>query len=887
MSTIPGSRLGPYEIVAPLGAGGMGEVYKARDTRLDRIVAIKVLHGRLSSDPQFRDRFDREARAISALDHPHICALYDVGEQDGTSFLVMQYLEGGTLQDRLAKGALPLDQALQYAIQIADALVAAHRAGIVHRDLKPGNVMLTKSGAKLLDFGLARATGPVVAGPGLSMLPTTPPNLTAQGTILGTFQYMAPEQLEGQEADTRTDIFAFGAVVYEMLTGKKAFEGKSQASLIGAIMHAEPPAISTLQPLTPPVLDRVVRRSLAKDPDDRWQTARDLLDELKWVADGGPDAVGVTPVARRRGHERLLGAVATVGVMAVVVSLVGIFLYVRRVTDAPRVLKVSVLPPEHAALSSRNAPPALSPDGRRLAFVASSEGKDSLWIRDLDSLAAHPLPGTEQAGYPFWSPDSRRLAFFAGGQLKKIDVAGGPALPLCPAVGDGRGGSWSNNGVIVFAPGDGRGLFRVQAGGGRPTPVTALDQRSGEMSHRFPWFLPDGRHFLYTALNSDPEKSAVYVADLDSPNRQQVVTVLSNALYAPPGYLLFLREQTLMAQPFDAAAAKITGDAIPIAEQVDVVANRLQGQFSASQNSVLAYMSSGTSGAQLTWFDQSGKALETVGAPGLFHGPAISPDGNTVAVDRADPQTGFYELWLHDLTRGIASRLTPASHSQQNNAYPVWSNEGNRIAFSSIRDGHANLYQTATSGPAADEPLDGDVRSKRATDWSRDGRYVIETVNDPKTKTDIWVLPQFGDRKAWPYLQTESNEGSAKLSPNGQWLAYSSDETKRAEIYIQTFPTKTERRQVSKSGGNVPVWSRDGKELYFLGADGKLMAVEVKGGARFDAGAPRPLFDTRVQGGFSYFDVSKEGRFLIPVPVEQPGSVPITLEVNWMAGLKP
>jgi Tol biopolymer transport system component/predicted Ser/Thr protein kinase len=892
MPILPGRRLGPYEILSAIGAGGMGEVYKARDTRLDRIVAIKVLPTHLADRSELRERFEREARTIASLNHPHICVLHDIGQQDGIDFLVMEYLEGETLAQRLLKGALPIQQVLQYAIEIADALDKAHRKGITHRDLKPGNIMLTKSGTKLLDFGLAKLTQEAAPVTPVSQLPTLKSAVTAEGTILGTLQYMAPEQVEAKEVDARTDIFAFGAVVYEMATGKKAFEGKTSASVMAAILKDEPPAMSSLTPMTPPTLDRVVKKCLAKEPEKRWQAASDVCDELKWIAEGGSQAGILAPVvARHDSRRRTLEALAAMALLIAIAALT--FAYFRRSAEEARVLKFPVLPPEKSSFEPRSVP-AVSPDGRRLAFALSGEGKDGLWVRELDSVAARQLPGTDGAHEPFWSPDSHFIAFFADGKLKKIDVTGGPAITLCDA-SVGYGGSWNTNDVILFSPVATDGLFRVPAAGGRVTRATALDQSLGEITHRFPWFLPDGRHFLYTGRSSAGENTAVYVGELDSKSRRRVVVVSSNAVYSPPGYLLFLRQQTLMAQPFNADKAQTTGDPIPIAEQV--VSNSAgivaQGQFSASQNGALAYISGSVGGdTQLTWLDRSGKTVGAVATPGFVSWAAISPDGNTVAEDHPDPQTGLYDIWLHDLARGTNSRFTLNSKT---NRYPIWSPDGSHIAFSS-NDGLMNVYQRAANGIAQDEPLDkADGRMKRPDDWSRDGRYIIEEVsNDPKTGYDIWVLPLSGDRKPFPYLNTEFNEHYAKLSPNGQWLAYVSDETKREEVYVQTFPAPGGKWQVSTNGGSRPVWSRDGKELFFIGPDQKLMAVEVKndavkGGAKFEAGVPKPLFVTHLLSGITFntwFDVSKDGRFIIPTLVTPANSEPMTVVVNWTAGLK-
>jgi eukaryotic-like serine/threonine-protein kinase len=865
MAISPGERLGPYEILSLIGTGGMGAVWKAHDTRLGRIVALKV------SNREFSERFELEARAVAALNHPHICQLYDVGP----NYLVMEYVEGEPL-----KGPMPLDRALRLAIQLADALDAAHRKGIIHRDLKPANALMTKSGVKVLDFGLAK----IERGQPLGLDETTITTaITQEGSIVGTLQYMAPEQLQGAEIDSRVDLFSFGCVLYEMLSGKRPFEGQSAASVIAAILEREAPSIS---PVAPAALERLVKKCLAKDPDHRWQTARDLRDELEWIAAGG----GELPVLEKPRSNRFLWAAGVLAAAAALAIAVGAYRRPAGWQDATRNFKLSVLPPEKGAFRPESVP-AVSPDGRLLAFTAGALAGDGLWIRDLDSLDSRLLPGTEGATDPFWSPDSRFAGFFADGKLKKIEVSGGPAVTLCDAA-NARGASWSTRDVILLAPAPNSGLYRVPAAGGSPVLVTAPDEALFEDSHRFPWFLPDGRRFLYTS------RSAVYVGDLDSPDaaktksgsRQPVISANSNAVYAAPGYLLYLRDRTLMAQPFDANKARITGDPVAVADKVDYVGNQLKGQFSSSQNGVLAYTSGGTGGnVQLTWFDRSGKITGTVGPPGSLQWPAISPDGNTVAIDRLDPQTGFYDLWLHDLTRGTASRLT---FNSKDNDMPVWSPDGSHIAFRSTRDGGSNLYEKATSGAAIEEVLDKSPRRKLPNDWSHDGRYIVEQMAyDPATKADIWVLPLDGDRKPRPWLQTEFNERWARLSPDGRWLAYVSDETRRDEIYVQSFPMPGGKWQVSNNGGTLPIWSRDGKALFFIGGDRKMMQADIgygagKAGGSFSTGAPKSLFPVNFPKGSVWYDVGRDGRFLIPTPVEQTSTLPMNVVVNWTAELK-
>jgi len=632
MTLTTGSRLGPYEILTLIGAGGMGEVYKARDTRLDRMVAIKVLPSRLSLSQEARLRFDREAKAVSSLNHPHICTLHDVGQQEGVEFLVMEYLEGETLAARLEKGPLALDQVLRTAIEIASALDKAHRQGLIHRDLKPDNVMITKSGAKLLDFGLAKLQGlesGSTAAAGVSALATEGRNLTAEGTILGTFAYMAPEQLEGKEADARTDLFALGVLIHEMATGNRAFQGKSQASLISAIMSFDPQPISAVQPMSPPALDRLVKICIAKDPDERWQTAHDVMLQLTFIAEGGAQATSSASLAARRGRETLGWIVAGVLLLA---GLAAIAVYSPQSTPDVRVIRLSVSPPEGSTVESIS----LSPDGRRLAFVAMGpDGRTLLWLRPLDSYAAQPLVGTEGAAWPFWSPDNRSLGFFAEGKLKRIDAAGSLLQTLCDASDDPRGGTWNQDGIILFSPNFGSPLHQVSAGGGTSTPVTALDASQAETSHRWPSFLPDGRHFIYLMRSAQPDHRGIYVGSLDSKDARRLVSVESSAAYAAPGYLLFVRERTLMAQPFDATRFQISGDSFPVAEGVGSFGESGPtgyAPFSASGTGVLAHGSVAARMTQLVWFDRTGQLLGPIGPPGMYTEPALSPDGQRVAL---------------------------------------------------------------------------------------------------------------------------------------------------------------------------------------------------------------------------------------------------------------
>jgi Tol biopolymer transport system component len=866
----------------------MGEVYKARDTRLERTVAVKVLPQNMSASPETRQRFEREAKTISQLSHPHICALFDVGSHEGTEYLVMELLEGETLSDRLARGPLPLEQTLRFGVEIADALDKAHRQGIVHRDLKPGNVMITKSGVKLLDFGLAKAMMPAKPQSSLTSLPTQQ-GLTQAGTILGTFQYMAPEQLEGKEADARTDIFAFGAVLYEMATGKKAFSGASQASLISAIMQTDPPAISAVQPMSPPALDRVVRKCLSKDPEDRWQNASDLGSELKWIGESGSQAGVATPVAaRRKNRERLAWAVA---ILALLAAGAAVFRSGRGTRGFAIPMRSSIILTDKSALRSI----ALSPDGTRLAFVArDSAGKNLLWIRPLDSLAAQPLLGTENPAFPFWSPDGRSLGFFADGKVKRIDASGGPPRTLGDAPVP-RGGSWSREGVILFSPVVDGPLYRVSASGGPATAVTKLDEARGETTHRWPFFLPDGRHFLYLVATfgsggEEKPKMGIYLRSLDSKEERLIVTARSTLAYAAPGYVLFRRERHLVAQPFDARSLRTTGDPSLVAENIQYFPQTSGALFSVSENGLLVYQAESTSVlSRLLWLDRSGREVGSLGEVGDQANPRISPDGKSVALDITDHQSGNVDVWVYPSAGGVATRFTsdPAI-----DAGPIWSPDGHRISFISFRRGHPDIYQRSSSGAGSDEAVLVSPRTKYVTDWSPDGRFILFRALDATTNLELWVAPVGGDGKPIPFIKATFGVNQGQFSPDGRWVAYASNESGKWEIAVAPFPGPGGNWKISTAGGTEPRWRRDGKELYYLAPDSRLMAVEVKTGATFEAGVAKPLFPIHrrepvsASDLFSY-DVSADGqRFLVSTDASEVTSAPLTAIVNWTAGLK-
>ncbi len=886
MAILSGKRLGPYEVLSAIGAGGMGEVYRARDTRLDRIVAIKVLPPHLADKPELRERFEREARAVASLNHPHICILYDIGHQDGTDFLVMEYLEGETLTERLKKGPMPLDQVLQYAIEIADALDKAHRKGITHRDLKPGNIRLTKSGTKLLDFGLAKLRQEAGPTTPLSQLPTAKEAITAQGTILGTLQYMAPEQVEGKtnEIDARTDIFAFGAVVYEMATGKKPFEGKSQASLIVSILEREPPAMSSLQPMTPPALDRAVKTCLAKEPDSRWQTAGDLCRELKWIAESAKQTgVAVPAVAQRNLKKRILWMTAAVAVL--VAALITAVISFHKSPAEVRAVRFTVAPPEKQAFPVNALTPnflSVSPDGSKLAFVARDPtGNSMLWIRDLDSQTAQPLPGTDDAWAPFWSADSRFIAFTAGASLKKVAVAGGPPQTITASSATG-GGTWNRDGVVLLVLGAGNPILRVPSTGGSATPVTSLDPSRQQRGHAWPQFLPDGRHFLYLAYSENPENDGIYAGSLDSKETKLVLNANSSPLYSPPGFLLFVRAGTLLAQPFDADRLELKGDAIPIAEGVQFSTTSGNAVVAVSQNGVLAYrLAPAQAQLKLVWVDRKGAEQPLPIPPHTYRNPRLSPDGQRVAV--TIDELGSQD-WLLDIGRGTLSRLT---FEGSFNGGTAWTPDGKRIVFGTDRAGPRNLFWQLADGSDGAERLTTTDRNQNqvAGSWSPDGQTLAFEQFMPSTGYDIWVFG-LGDRKDQPFLQSRFNEIAPRFSPDGRWLAYASDESGRYEIYVQPYPGPGGKWQISTEGGTEPVWARNG-ELFYRNGE-KVMVVETITRPNFSAGNPKLLFEGRYATFQTVpdYDVTADGqRFLFAKAGEQPQSE-INVVLNWFEDLK-
>ncbi len=781
MALASGTRLGPYEIVSPLGAGGMGEVYRARDTRLERDVAIKVLPANLSSDPSLRQRLEREAKAISKLSHPHICTLHDIGHQGGVDFLVMELVE-------------------------------------------PSNIMLTKTGAKLMDFGLAKESARSPLAAAMTEMTAEQTKLTVEGAIIGTFQYMAPEQLEGKEADTRSDIFALGEVIYEMATGKPAFSGKSRASLIAAILTVDPPPISTVQPLAPPVLERMVKKCLAKDPDDRWQCARDLASELNWIAEGATLAgeARSVPAGRRRWERASWLVAATFFLLAVAAGVAWWQASHRR----------SFSMYFHSPVPFAANDLALSPDGRTLTMVAYSTQASNyvLWIYEVGGRRTTSLDGTQGPSYPFWSPDGGFIGFFADGKLKKVDMSGGRVQVLCDAP-NGRGGAWNRDGVIVFTPDSFGGLFRVSAAGGSPVEMTKPDASRSESSHRWPVFLPDGKHFLYLGTNftGQLEKNAIFLGSLDSHESRFLVSTSANAAYAEPGYLLYMRDKTLVAQPFDHRSYVLSGEPHTLSDEVLYTRIVNRAVFSVSGTEVLVTQTGKAgSNSQLTWFDRGGKPMGTVGTPGAYGNVRLSPDGRRIAVDQTNPDGRNVDLWIFEPDRVAPTRLTfdPSGHQA-----PIWNPDGKQILFSWNLKLGAQLYlKNADGSGSAEEVADlGAGLQANTWDWSRDGKYVLVRKGN-----ELWYL-SWPERVAKPLLQAKWTVLNAQFSPDGRWIAYASNETGTMEIYVSPFPSVDGKWQISSAGGQEPRWRQDGKELLYLSAEGKMMAVALKTGTSFKA----------------------------------------------------
>jgi Tol biopolymer transport system component len=881
-----GKRLGPYEILAPLGAGGMGEVYRARDTRLDRTVAVKVLPSHLATDPERRQRLEREARAVSSLSHPHICTLFDIGHQDGIDFLVMELLEGETLAERLKRGPLPLPEVMRASIEIAGALDRAHRSGIVHRDLKPGNVMMTRSGTKLLDFGLAKGMGLGSGASSLTAAPTATSPLTADGAIVGTFQYMAPEQLEGKEADARSDLFAFGVVMYEMATGTRAFEGKTQASLIASILKDEPRPIGTAAPMSPPALDRLVRLCLRKDPEERIQSAHDVRLQLEAIAEGG-DAQGHAPAgaapAPSRSRERIAWAVAAVAALAAIATAAGPFL---KPATAPPVVVSSIPPPDGSKFDSGALAMTISSDGRQLAFVARGPGGSGLWVRALDASKPRLLAGTEDADCPFWSPDAKSIGFYADGQLRRMDLAGGQSEILAP-MSNCLGASWGKDGSILFVADRYLPVMRIPPTGGPPVPVTHSGPEGSKRIYAQPSLLPDGHHVLYTVNQNweAGENSGIFVATIDGKDERRLLPILSNARYVEPGYLIYAREGSLRAQRFDAGRLELSGDPIPLIEGVQYVGLAQSHLFALSDTGLMAYVAGGaTMSRQFTWVDRKGAILQTVGKPGNFFSPRISHDGTRIAYDQSEATSDSGDIWVLNQKRGIATRLT---FDPRNESSPVWSPDDRQILFFANFAGHSDLFTVASDGTGKIETILSNGADNLPSDWSSDGKTMLAQSFHATglVSGDLWIY-SVEEKKAAAWLTTPFTEMEGRFSPDRKWITYTSNESGKSEVYVRGFQPPGGKWRVSSDGGHSPVWRADGRELFFVSPDSVVMSVTVGQGATFESTAPVVLFkipgDILNLSVIPQYDVSHDGqRFLMNLDTPTQGQRMITLVSSW------
>jgi serine/threonine protein kinase len=898
MSIPAGTKLGPYEILAPIGAGGMGEVYRAKDTRLDRIVAIKVLPTHLSSNADLRQRFEREARTVSGLNHQHICTLHDIGHQDGIDYLVMEFIDGETLASRLQKGPLSTADVLRYSIQIADALDKAHKKGIVHRDLKPGNIMLTKSGVKLLDFGLAKVSFRNVMSE-VSQVATQHHDLTGEGRILGTLQYMAPEQLEGKETDARTDIFAFGAVLYEMATGKKAFEGSSQASLIASILKEEPKPFSQIQSLAPPSLERLVKTCLAKDPDDRWQSAHDISSELRWISESSSQSQTVAGPRKNFTQLKWLGLIAAF-ILALGIGYLIWTNFSRPHTEIGQEVRFAISSTPEATVSGTvltGTPEfAISHDGSKLVYgVTEPNGRTQLWLRSISSLTAQPLPGTDEPISAFFAPDDQQIAFFSEGALKKMPLSGGSPQLICNVQRDFFGGVWLRDGTIVFGS-FGSGLQRVSANGGQPESLTTLNKERGDTVHSCPVFLPDGQHFLFTVDCGRREESGVYLGKLNSNHVERIIDSRYKVNYLEPGYLLYVRTTMLYAQRLQLDPPKLIGEPIIIGDRLSVSSSANHAPFTASPNGTILYRAGGSwAQTQLGWFDRSGKLLRKIGSVGSDISVQLSPNGSRAAVATTTGplfKSGAGEesvnIWIIDLDRDIRTRITFDPGTSDEN--PIWSPDSRFLAFASHRNtDRASIWAKSSSGEAQEKCFFPDVTTNpHPESWSPDGKQLLVHFNDKRMDIGRMVIKE-GKTEIVPFIASLDDDSQAQFSPDQRWVAFTSSESGRNEVYVRPFPDGDGKWQISSYGGSEPRWKGDGKELFYLTPDGTLMSVSVNTEPNFSAATPVTLFKTGTVpiptaswGGAAQYDVSKDGsRFLINTIVTPPTLPSLYVIVNW------
>ena len=900
MTLDAGTTLGRYEIVSLLGAGGMGEVYRARDPKINRDVAIKVLPADFAANGERVERLEREAQAAGSLNHPNILGIYDIDSQDGTYFVVSELLVGEELRDRLSDGPIPLRKTIDYAQQIVSGLAAAHERGIIHRDLKPENIFITKDDrVKILDFGLAK----------LREAPTdlhgsedaTKRALTDPGVVMGTVGYMSPEQVRGHASDQRSDIFSFGVILYEMLTGRRAFGGESVVETMHAILKDDVPDFEDSGVRVPPAVEKLMRRCLEKKPEHRFHSAHDLgfaLDAVTSPTSSSGSGLTVAASALRdapdASRSKWIGRAAWFAAAVFLISTVALAaLYFRREAPRSETMRFAIAPPEKNSFTEAFA---LSPNGQILAFVArGSSGDTTLWVRPLTAVDARQLPGTEGASFPFWSPDSRSIGFFAGGKLRKIDAAGGPAQTLADASTDPRGGAWMGDGTIIFSPRTTAALLRVTASGGAVSEITKLNEEQGQSSHRWPSALPDGKHFIFFLRGGQADKQGIYAGSVDSSDPVLIVPTVVAGSYAEAdgiGYLLFVREGTLMVQRFDAAKLALSGEAVPLVENIlsfpGEVGPTAYSAFSAAAGHLI-YRTGDQQTTRLTWQDRSGKVLQAIGEPGGYHEPSLSKDDAKVLFGRSDagePQ----DIYLQDLSRGNTTRLT---FDPSPDATSVFSPDESQVLFYSTRDGKSNFYRKSASGAGSEEQIfSGDAGSYPDT-WSSDGKYLLYEKNGgAQNKIDLWVLPMTGDRVPFPYLQSPYEEAHAQFSPDGKWVAYTSSESGRSEVYVQSFPIGAGKWQISNAGGDQAQWRSDGKELYYIAPDRNLMVVSIEGGSTLSIGRPTVLFQTlmplsSITDDRNNYVPAKDGqRFLVNMLAESANSQPLILVLNWVTDVK-
>jgi eukaryotic-like serine/threonine-protein kinase len=890
-----GQTISHYRVLEKLGAGGMGEVYRARDTRLGRDVAVKVVPEKFAADAERMARFRREAQVLASLNHPNLAAIYGFEDSGGIRALVMELVEGPTLAERVATGAIPLEEALPIARQIAEGVEYAHERGIVHRDLKPSNIKVTPDGAvKILDFGLAKALTGEATASDIENSPTLSAIATRAGFLMGTAGYMSPEQAKGKAVDRRADIWAFGVVLFEMLAGKRLFTGETTSETLAEVLKAEPDW-ALLPAGTPQTIRSLLRRCLKKDPRQRLQSIGDARIALEEVLSGTPaDAsASLPPAGQRISASRWRRALPwTLLAACAALSLALGAVYFGRKAEAPRVLRFTIAPPENGDFGSALA---LSPDGTRLVFVATVNGKQTLWLRPLASLQAEPISGTEDGNFPFWSPDGGSIGFFASGKLKRVDLSSGSVEALCDvSAGGARGGSWGSRGTILFAPDITKPLMKIASAGGTPSRATDLDASRQDRSHRWPVFLPDGRHFLFLEERGAGAEPVIEAGLLDSEETRPILNLPSDSSVAyAPGFLLYSQNGSLVAQPFDPDRLKLTGAAVPVASNVTptgIVGPTGYVAVSASATGLLAYRSSVSLVSQLTVVDRSGKTLNTIGPVQGYSDPALSPDRERIMVRIPVPDNpGVDALWLVDVASGGLTRFT---FDKADHPWPLWSPDGAWIYFGSNASGAYNIYRKRANGAASEELVRRSANLEAPADISRDGRYLLFSDISPETSSDIWYLPLEPGARAKIFLQTPALESQGRFSPDGRWVAYHSNENSPGdfEVFVAPFPPNGSKWQVSSNGGYWPVWSDDGRELYFASGS-TLMAATVKTGATFQFLPPRPLFPIRPpedlldpRADYAVFPGGQ--KFLLNQLATREGNLPISVVANWTEELK-